>query len=251
MAKRILAFQAHPDDVEFTCAGTLTRLKQEAGWEIIIATATSGDCGTLEYTPDEIARIRNGEAKAAAAILGAEYYCAASTDLLVMYDTPSLRRFTEVVRKARPDIIITHSPVDYLIDHEITSQLVRTAAFAAPAPNFLTFDPQPAKRLDHVPHLYYAQPLESKDWFGQRIEPGFVIDITGVMDTKEKMLASHASQRNWLRDHHGMDEYIDSMKRAGTEYGKLIGKTYGEGFRQHLGHGYPEDNIIGKTLKAV
>ena len=124
---------AHPDDVEFLCAGTLARLKQQAGCEITIATATSGDCGTLQYPPDEIARIRHNEAKAAAELIGADYYGAGSRDVLVMYDTPTLRRITEIVRKVAPDVIITHSPVDYMVDHEMTSKLVRTAAFAAPA----------------------------------------------------------------------------------------------------------------------
>ncbi len=59
---RVLAFMAHPDDVEMTCAGTLVRLKREAGCEIAIATATSGDCGSMDHRPDEIARIRHREA---------------------------------------------------------------------------------------------------------------------------------------------------------------------------------------------
>jgi LmbE family N-acetylglucosaminyl deacetylase len=251
MAKgpRVLAFMAHPDDVEFLCAGTLARLRQDAGCELVIATSTSGDCGTMEYPPSEIARIRHGEAKAASAILGAEYYCGGSTDGLVLYDEPTLRRFAEIVRKARPDVIITHSPVCYMVDHEITSKLVRTSAFLAPAPNFLTFDISPAPRIEHVPHLYYAQPVEGKDWFGQRVEPSLAVDITQVMPLKEKALAAHASQRNWLRSHHGMDEYVESMKRAAIEEGKRIGVQYAEGLRQHLGHGYPQDNIITKLLK--
>jgi LmbE family N-acetylglucosaminyl deacetylase len=249
MGKRILAFMAHPDDVEFTCAGTLARLKQEAGCDIIIATATSGDCGTMDHRPDDISRIRHQEALSAARLIGAEYHCAGSTDLLVAYDPPTLRRFTEVVRKSRPDVIVTHPPVDYLIDHEMVSQLVRTSAFSAPAPNFLTFDLDPAPRIDHVPHLYYALPVEGKDWYGKPVEPGFVVDITEKISLKEKMLASHVTQREWLRKHHGMDEYIEAMRRAGTEQGRRIGKPYGEGFNQHLGHGYPQNNLIAELLK--
>ena len=92
MSTRVLAFMAHPDDVEFTCAGTLARLKQEAGCRIAIATATSGDCGSVELRPDEIARIRHREAVAAADILDAEYYAAGAMDLFIMYDEPTLRR---------------------------------------------------------------------------------------------------------------------------------------------------------------
>jgi len=251
MALRVLGFMAHPDDVEFTCAGTLIRLKQEAGCEIAIATATSGDCGTADHRPDEIARIRHREARAAAELLGAEYYCGGSRDLFVMYDEPSLRRFVEVLRKARPDVVITQPPVDYMIDHENTGKLVRTACFGAPIPNVFTGDIDPAPVLGKVPHLYYCDPPDDKEIFGEPVEPHFVVDTSAVMELKARMLAAHASQRDWLRKHHGMDEYIESMKRRSAERGKRIGKAHGEGFRQHLGHGYPQSNIIAELLKMA
>ncbi|MBI4580268.1 MAG: PIG-L family deacetylase [Planctomycetes bacterium] len=250
MALRVLGFMAHPDDVEFTCAGTMIRLKQEAGCEVAIATSTSGDCGTVEHRPDEIARIRHREAKASADLLGAEYYCAGCMDLFVMYDDPTLRRFVEVVRKARPDIVITQPRVDYMIDHENTGRLVRSACFAAPIPNVWTNDPDPAPLLPKVPYLYYCDPPEGKEIYGDVVSPQFVVDVTGVMPLKTDMLACHASQREWLRKHHEIDEYIEAMKRGSAARGKLIGKPYGEGFRQHLGHGYPQDNIIAKLLKV-
>jgi LmbE family N-acetylglucosaminyl deacetylase len=244
----VLAFMAHPDDIEFTCAGTLTRLKREAECDIALATSTSGDCGTMEFAPSHIARIRNEEARASAKMLDAEYYAGGCMDLFVLYDAPTLRRFTEIVRRAKPDIVITHPPVDYMVDHEMTSTLVRTACFGAGAPNLLTHAENPALPLKHVPHLYYADPIELKDIYGNPVEPDFVVDISGVIETKEEMLACHASQREWLRAHHHMDEYIESMKRFSAARGEKIGKPYGEGFRQHLGHGYPQDNLIAELL---
>lgn len=249
MSLKILAFLAHPDDAEFSCAGTMIRLKQEAGCTLAIATATSGDCGTIQHSPAEIARIRHGEARAAAALVDAEYHCAGSRDLLVMYDEPSLRRFIEIVRKVRPDVVFTHPPVDYMIDHENTGRLVRTACFGAGAPNLLTFDADPAPPFQKIPCLYYVDPPEQKDIYGQPVVPDLVVDITGVLALKEKMLAAHASQREWLRAHHHMDEYIESMKRAGAERGKLIGRAYAEAFRQYKGHAYPQNNVIGELLK--
>lgn len=249
MGLRVLAFMAHPDDVEFTCAGTLIRLQKEAGCQITIATATSGDCGSVSHGPADIARIRHGEAKAAAAVIGADYYAGRAIDIMIMYDEPTLRHFVEVVRRARPDLVITQPPVDYMIDHETTSRLVRTACFAAPAPNFLTYDEDPAPPASKVPHLYYCDPVEGKDIYGDPVEPHFVVDVSSAIEMKEKMLACHASQREWLRKHHGMDEYIEMMKRVGAARGKLINRPYGEGFRQHLGHGYPQDNIIAELLK--
>lgn len=248
MATKVLAFMAHPDDVEIMCAGTLIRLKREAGCDIAIATATSGDCGTMDKRPDEIARIRHAEAEASARILGASCHAAGCTDLFILYDDPTLRRFVEVVRKVRPDIVITHPPVDYMVDHEMTSRLVRSACFGAGAPNVVTNDPDPAPPTGGVPHLYYADPIEHVDIYGRPAPVDFIVDISEVMPTKEKMLSCHASQREWLRAHHGIDEYIEAMKRFGAARGKEIGAASGEGFRQHLGHAYPRNNLIGELL---
>lgn len=249
MALKVLGFMAHPDDVEFTCAGTLARLKQEAGCEIAIATMTSGDCGSMEHRQDEIARIRHEEAKAAAAVLGGEYHSARSKDLFVLYDEPTLRRVVEVLRRVKPDVIITQPPMDYMVDHENCGRLVRSACFGAPIPNVWSFDDHPAPPIAKVPHLYYCDPVDHKDIYGNPWEPHFIVDISEVVAIKEKMLACHKSQREWLRAHHGIDEYIESMKRSGAARGKLIHRPYGEGFRQHLGHGYPQDNLIAKLLK--
>ena len=249
MSKKVLAFMAHPDDVEFKCAGTLIRLKKEAGCEIAIATATSGDCGSVQHRLEEIARIRHSEAAAAAKVLGAEYYCAGCSDLYVIYNEENLRRFVEIIRKAKPDIVITQPPADYMVDHEMCSVLVRSACFGAPIPNFWTQDIDPAPAIGGVPYLFYSAPVDEVDIYGNPVEPAFVVDITAVSETKKEMLACHASQRDWLRKHHGVDEYIEMMKRTDAKMGERIGKPAGEGFRQHLGHGYPADNIIAKLLK--
>ena len=58
------------------------------------------------------------------------------------------------------------------------------------------------------------------------------------------MLACHASQREWLRAHHGMDEYIDAVKRFSGERGKQFGTQYAEAFVQHCGHAYPSDDVL-------
>jgi hypothetical protein len=64
------------------------------------------------------------------------------------------------------------------------------------------------------------------------------------MEKKAAMLAAHASQREWLREHHGMDQYIESMKLAGVLRGREMGTTYAEGFIQHRGHPYPQDDVL-------
>jgi hypothetical protein len=62
------------------------------------------------------------------------------------------------------------------------------------------------------------------------------------------MLAHHESQRNWLLTHHKMDEYILAMKRFARDRGKKAGVEFAEGYRQHLGHGFPQDNILLNIL---
>jgi hypothetical protein len=62
------------------------------------------------------------------------------------------------------------------------------------------------------------------------------------------MLKCHASQREWLLQHHGVDEYTESQKRWSAARGAEIGVAYGEGFRQYRGHAYPKDNILLELL---
>jgi LmbE family N-acetylglucosaminyl deacetylase len=247
--KMVLALMAHPDDIEILCAGTIVRLQREAGCRVALATMTSGDCGSMDHAQDEIARIRYNEAKRAADLIGADYYNAGSQDMFVMYDTPTLRRVLEILRQVNPDIVVTHSPVDYHVDHEMTSRLVRTACFGKGIPNMMSQALEPAKASPGVPHLFYADPVEGKDWFGDSIAPHFTVDITSAMETKEQMLCCHESQRDWLRAHHNMDQYVISMKEWSSVRGETIGVQYGEGFRQHLGHSYPQNNIIKELLE--
>ena len=157
---------------------------------------------------------------------------------------------TRLLRQVRPRIVLTHSPADYMLDHEMTSTLVRAAVFGAPAPNFFR-DRGHGPPLAHIPHLYYCDPIEGKDALGREIEPQFCVDVSGVIDDKAAMLAAHASQRDWLLKHHGMDQYVESMREWGGRRGRRIGAAHAEGFRQHRGHSYPQDDLLGALLGAV
>ena len=68
------------------------------------------------------------------------------------------------------------------------------------------------------------------------------------MDRKTEMPACHASQRDWLRAHHGMDEYIDSMHRHSAARGAEAGTTYAEAFTQHRGHPFPQNDLLSELL---
>src|SRR5947209_14557275 len=152
---RVLALHAHPDDLEFQCAGTLAVLRR-AGCDVTMATMTPGDCGSAEHDAEAIAAIRRGEARASADLIGAGYVCLEFRDLAVFNDDESRRRVTEALRRARPDIVLTAPPIDYLCDHEMTSVLVRDACFTAPIPNYATRQWEPAPALDRIPYLYFV-----------------------------------------------------------------------------------------------
>ncbi len=247
---RILALHAHPDDLEFQCAGTLALLRA-AGCPVTMATMTPGDCGSAEHDAETIASIRREEARASAALIGAEYRCLEFRDLAIVDDDESRRRVTEVLRRVRPDIILTAPPVDYLVDHEVTSRLVRDACFCAPVPNYATRQWEPAPPLAHIPHLYFVDPIGGTDRNGHPVAPGFIIDVSHVFELKRSMLACHASQRNWLLRQHGIDEYLQNQAVWGAHRGASIGAAQGEGFRQYVGHPYPTDNRLLALIEAA
>lgn len=246
MNKAVLGIFAHPDDAEFACAGTLSLLKK-AGWDIHICSMTSGDKGSAELKSEEISKLRKAEASESAGLLDGSYHCLGFEDLYIFYDRDTINRTTSLIRRLQPEIVFTASPNDYMIDHEMTSRIVRTACFSTGIRN-MDVDEGP---LDSIPFLYYSDPFEAKDILGRSVKPSIYIDITDEMGIKEKMLACHKSQRNWLQIHHKMDEYILSMKRFAENRGREINKKYAEGFRQHLGHGYPQTNILKEHLNDM
>jgi LmbE family N-acetylglucosaminyl deacetylase len=246
---RLLAFFCHPDDAEMLVAGTLHVVKS-LGWEVGVATMTGGDLGTISGTRAQIAATRLAEAKAAADYLGAWYGCAGLYDMQVFANMDNLRKTVEVMRAFSPDIVLTHSPTDYMLDHEETAKLVRSATFALAMPLFTT-DHFPAAPLGKgTPVLYYSDPIEGLDHMGNRIYPQFYIDISDKMENKRQMLSCHASQREWLRSHHGLDEYLNQMTAWAGRYGREAGCQHAEGLRQHMGHGYPHEPVLQNALAA-
>jgi LmbE family N-acetylglucosaminyl deacetylase len=202
---------AHPDDAEILCAGTLMRLAQ-CGWQVHIATCTPGDCGSMDQNPWAISAIRIQEAEAAATMIGARYHCLDERDGLVVYDKPTLQKVYSLFRRVMPTLVFTHAPKDYMIDHEQASLLARSASFLYSAPNVSAV---PLSSQAAIPHLYYCDPIEGLDPLGQLVAPTALVDISDWIEKKSRMLACHASQRQWLRAYHGMDEYLEAMKRHG------------------------------------
>ena len=241
----ILSIHAHPDDAEILAGGTLALLAQ-LGHKITIVTMTAGDCGSAVHGPEEIAAIRKGEATAAAAVIGASFRWAGFGDLNVFNDDPSRRRVCGLMREIRPELVLTSSPVDYHCDHEATSVLVRDACFAASTPNYKA--PGSGTPLDRIPHLYFMDSIDGADRDGGVVTPDFFVDVTKAFERKRAMLACHESQRAWLRQQHGIDDYIAQMEQWTRSRGRHCGVRYAEGFRRYPGHPYPQTPLLEGLL---
>ena len=243
----ILSIHAHPDDAEILAGGTLALLGQ-LGHRITIVTMTAGDCGSTEHSSEEIAAIRRGEAAAAAAVIGASYFCAGFHDLAVFNDDESRRKVCGLIREIRPQIVLTAAPIDYHCDHEASSILVRDACFAASVPNYRV--PGHGAPLDAIPHLYFMDSIEGSDRDGRAIPPDFFVNVSETFERKRRMLACHESQRAWLRKQHGIDNYIAQMERWTRSRGRQCSVEFAEGFRRYPGHPYPQTPLLESLLTA-
>jgi len=246
----VLAATAHPDDIEFMMAGTLLRLK-DAGAAIHMWNLANGHCGTCRHTREEIIRLRAGEAKASARLAGAASHPPLFDDLGIFYDRPSLARVAAVVRTLRPTIILTHSPRDYMEDHQNVCRLLVTAAFSRGMVNFITDPPQPA--WDVPVAIYHALPHGLRGSLGRVIHPDAFVNTASVLDRKRAMLACHASQKEWLDVSQGMDAYVNEMESMSAEVGRMSRRfDHAEGWLLHgtLGFGPGDFNPMKQLLKG-
>jgi len=219
-----LAIGAHPDDVESSCGGVVAKYARR-GHKIVIATMTNGDKGHLVIPPKKLAKIRLGEARRAASILGGQYVWVGFSDGEVFHNREAVLKVVELIRKAKPDVIFTMSPEDYHGDHSNTGRIVVEATFAAGVPRILP------KLPAHTPKkAYYCETA-----FGIGFEPDLWIDISDVMDTKLKALRQHESQIQWLKQHHGID-FIEDTRVCSRFRGLQVGVKYAEAFQQVKKH---------------
>ena len=121
-------------------------------------------------------------------------------------DPAQKRLVVELVREARPDVIITHAPDDYMGDHNEISKLVFECSFYATFANLETERP----RHDRVTPIYYMD----TDRRASVSCPTEYVDVSDVIDTKASMLEAHETQLDWLRDHDGVD-IVEEMRTCG------------------------------------
>lgn len=223
---RVLAIGAHPDDLEILCGGTLARYVRE-GHEVVMCHATCGDRGSFVHTSEEIAEIRAREARRAAEICGAGYDSLGFHDAEINAADPAQQRaVVDVIRRARPDVIITHSPGDYMGDHNEISRLVFDCSFYAALPLYETAHPYHTE----IPPLYYMETI-----MGHGFLPTEFVDVSATIETKVAMLEAHESQLTWLKQHNDVD-IVEEMRTMTRFRGQQCAVQYAEGFRPCLVH---------------
>ncbi|MCK9222132.1 MAG: PIG-L family deacetylase [Limnochordia bacterium] len=219
---RVLAISCHPDDVELTCAGTLARYKEQ-GHDVFVCHVANGNLGHAVIPPDELRSIRSKEAKVSASMIGAEVITCDIGDLLVYEGQREQRdKVVDVIRNIQPDVIITHSPTDYMPDHLAVSRLVFDATFAASVSHYQT----KVKSSAALTPIYYMDTLA-----GVNFNPTEYVDITSTIELKLQMLAVHESQIKWMQVHDNID-FLEFVRTCARFRGLQCGVGYAEAFTQ-------------------
>ncbi len=219
----ILAFGAHPDDVELGCSGTIAK-EVSLGKKVGIIDLTRGELGTRGSV-----EIRNSESAKASENLGVSVRENLDMrDGFFINDEAHQLKIIEILRKYRPEIVLCNAITDRHIDHGKGSKLVSDACFLSGLIKIeteLNGKKQQAWRPKVVYH--YIQ------W--QNIEPNFVVDISEFMDKKMDSVLAYGSQ---FYDPNSKEpvspitskNFLDSVKYRAQDLGRLVGVEYAEGF---------------------
>ena len=226
MQAHILAFGAHPDDVELSCSGTLIN-EIRRGKTVAIVDLTEGELGTRGTVAT-----RYEEAAAAASIMGVS-----SRENLKMkdgfFENNEAHQLAVIaaIRKYRPSIVLANAPQDRHPDHGRAAQLIEQSCFLAGLSKIITKDasgnPQPRWRPAYVFH--YIQ--------DRYIEPDFVVDISDAFETKMRSIQAYRTQFHDPENRSGEPQtyisaphFLEGITARAHLMGKKIGVAYAEGF---------------------
>ena len=216
---KILAIGAHPDDLEVLCGGTLA-LYSKKGHEVIMCHACNGDKGSAVYKSDELIKMRRKEAIEAAKLIGAESIWGGMKDGEIVLDLETRSKVIDIFRMVNPDLVITHHPNDYQVDHVNIS----TLAFEAVLTASLKLWKSKYSPTDKSPILYYMDTA-----VGVNFDPSEYVNITDTIETKVKMFLSHKSQIGWVKDMYGIkaEEFVKTISRyRGLQSGTLYAEAF-------------------------
>lgn len=219
----ILAFGAHPDDVELGCGATIAK-EISLGKKVGIIDLTRGELGTRGS-----AEIRAQEAAVSANILGVSIReNMGFADGFFVNDKQHQLEIIKIIRKYRPKIVLCNAVDDRHIDHPKGSKLISDACFLSGLIKIETRLNQEIQEVWRPAQVYhYIQ------W--KNLEPDFVVDVTGFIDKKIKAVKAYGSQ--FYKE--GSDEpnspissknFLESVSYRAQDLGRLIGTEYAEGF---------------------
>lgn len=219
----VLAFGAHPDDIELSCGGLLL-LEKSRGKKTGIVDLTRGELGSRGS-----AEIRAEESAAAAKVLGVEVReNLEMADGLFEINQENKMKVIRMIRKYRPDVVICNSPEDRHPDHGRAAQLVSEAAFLSGLRMIQTeLDGatqekwRPAYVFNYLQHYYH--------------EPSFLVDISSVIDQKVAAIKCYQSQfystdykSGEPQTYISSKQFFDDLLATTSQYGQKIGVQHAE-----------------------
>jgi len=219
----ILAFGAHPDDVELGCSGTIAK-EISLGKKVGIIDLTRGELGTRGSVA-----IRNSESEKATQLLGVSVRENLDMrDGFFVNDEAHQLKIIEMIRKYQPEIVLCNAIQDRHIDHGKGSKLVSDACFLSGLRKIETKVNgvlQQAWRPKVVYH--YIQ------W--ENLQPDFVVDISGFIDIKMESILAYSSQfydpnSDEPESPISSKNFLESVKYRAQDLGRIIGVPHGEGF---------------------
>ena len=219
----ILAFGAHPDDVELGCSGTIAK-EVSLGKKVGIIDLTRGELGTRGSK-----EIRDQEAMAAATILGVQIRENLNfRDGFFINDEQHQLEIIKKIRKYQPEIVLCNAIDDRHIDHGKGSKLVSEACFLSGLTKIET-------ELDGIKQEAWRPKLVYHYIQWKNLEPDFVVDVTGFMDLKMQSVLAYGSQ--FFDPNSDEPEtpitsknFLDSIKYRAQDLGRLVNVEFAEGF---------------------
>lgn len=184
--KKIMVIGAHPDDAETSVGGTICLLT-DAGHEVVSVYLTRGQAGIRGKSHEEAAAIREQEARAACAIMNARPVFLSQVDGNSEVNRDRYNEMKELLEREKPDVVITHWPIDGHRDHANCGILVLSAW----------------RQLNRCFELYYFEVMSG--WQSQMFHPTDWVDITTTRERKYKACYCHESQKltNVMENWHG------------------------------------------------
>jgi len=219
----ILAFGAHPDDVELGCGGTIAK-EIALGKKVGIIDLTRGELGTRGS-----AAIRDQEAVTAAKILGVSIRENLNMrDGFFVNDEEHQLAIIRILRKYQPEIVLCNAIEDRHIDHGKGSALVSDAAFLSGLMKVET-EYNGVKQEPWRPKLVYHY----IQW--KNIKPDFVVDISGYNEKRVAAILAYSSQfynpdNKEPETPIATKNFLESLNYRAQDLGRLIGTDYAEGF---------------------